>query len=363
LNAEALTPFALDRPPLLRAKLLRLDRREQILLISLHHLVADGLTLKVLMQELNASYSACCLNRTPELPPLPIQYKDFAVWQQRQLTGKEMRAHGAYWMEKLGGDLPVLALPTDRPRPAQQTFAGGQILRRLPASGRDALRGRCQQYGVTLFMLLIAALNILLHQVTGQDDILIGTPVAGRARPELEGQVGYYLNNVVLRETVRRGESFTTLLLRVRETVTEALAHQDYPFDLLIEALAIGPTPGRSPLFDVQLNLVPGETSAMQMGELTVSSYSAKSRTTVFDLNFMLGDGPLGLATEIGYSTALFDAMTIERLGDRWMKLLTAIGEQPESTVRSLCRLMEENHGAAERAEFLAAALNLSEEF
>jgi len=363
IHAEALAPFPLDQPPLLRARLLHVAEHEYVLLVSLHHIIADGLSLNVLIRELHVSYAALCANIAPDLPPLTIQYKDFAVWQQQQLTGKAMLAHRSYWLEKLGGELPVFALPTDRPRPPLQQFSGGQVLLRLPVPAQEAVHQRCQEQGVTLFMLLVAALKVLLHQTTGQADILIGSPVAGREQVELEGQIGYYLNNVVLRDTIRRSEPFTALLQRVRNTVTEAIAHQAYPFDLLIEELAVTPAPGHSPLFDVQLNLIPSEVPSLQLGNLAVAGSVTNSQTTIFDLNFMFSDGSLGLAMEIGYSTVLFDAATIEQLGDRMLRLLTAIGEQPEATVRLLCALLEERASAAEKAEFLAAALNLDEEF
>ena len=363
IRAEALAPFHLDRPPLLRARLLRLAEDEHVLLISLHHIIADGLTLNVLMRELHTCYAALCAGRSPELAPLAIQYKDYAVWQQQELGGEAMRTHRAYWLEKLGGELPTLALPIDRPRPPLQEFSGGQVIRWVPPPLREALHRRCQKQGVTLFMLLVTAVKVLLHQITGQADILIGCPVAGRELAELEGQVGFYLNTVVLRDTIRRNEAFTALLQRVRHTFTEAIAHQDYPFDLLVEELAVAPSPGHSPLFDVQINLMPSDTPPPQLGDLAVAGSVTNSQTTLFDLNFMFSESPLGLAIEIGYSTALFDASTIERLGDRLLQLLTAINEQPESTVRSLCQLLEENPGTVGRAEFLASTLNLDEEF
>jgi len=216
---------------------------------------------------------------------------------------------------------------------------------------------------VTLFMLLVATVKVLLHQITGQDDIVIGSPMAGNERGELQGQIGFYLNNVVLRDTVRRREPFTTLLQRVRHSVADALAHQDYPFDLLIRELAVAPAPGHSPLFDVQINLMPGKPPSLQLGDLVVASIGMDNQTTIFDLNFMFSDHPRGLAVEIDYSTALFDAARIERLGDDLLRLLSFIPEQPHATVRSLCGLLEAPSNSVDKSEFLAAALNLDEEF
>ena len=362
-SAEALTPFSLERPPLLHARILRLSEYDHVLLVSMHHVIADGLSLQILTRELHASYEALSSGRVPSLPPLPLQYKDFAVWQHRQLADGHARAQRAYWLDKLAGELPMLNLPTDRARTGFQKFEGGQIVRRLGKSETDALHACCQKRGVTLFTLLVAALKVLLHQATGQDDIIIGTPVAGREQPELEGQIGYYLNNVVLRDTVRRGETFAGLLGRVRDTVAGALAHQSYPFDLLIEELAIETQPGRSPLFDVQINLMPGEAAPLLLGNLAAEGSVVNSRTTLFDLNFMFADGPRGLALEISYGSSLFDPETVGALGERLMRLLGVVASQPDLTVRDLCDLLNERMGAAERGEFLAASLELDEEF
>jgi hypothetical protein len=363
VHAESMEPFDLGRPPLLRARLLRIAGDEHVLLVSLQHIVADGLSLNVLIRELHAAYAAFCTGRTPELPPLPLQFKDFAVWERQQLDGPAMQEHRAYWLEKLGGELPVLALPTDRPHSQAQGFSGGNVVLRLPSAARDQLHACCREQGVSLFMLLTAALKVLLHHATGQDDILIGSPVAGREQAELGGVIGYFLNTVVLRDTIQRSEPFTALLRRVRTTVTEALTHQSYPFDRLIEELAVVPPPGHAPLFDVQLNLMPGEALSLRLGDLTVEEFVHDEATTMFDLNFMFSEGPRGLALEIAYSTALFESTTVERMGERLLHLLTVISEQPDITVRSLCDLFEKPMAALEKAEFLAAALNLDDEF
>jgi acyl transferase domain-containing protein/NAD(P)-dependent dehydrogenase (short-subunit alcohol dehydrogenase family)/acyl carrier protein/2-polyprenyl-3-methyl-5-hydroxy-6-metoxy-1,4-benzoquinol methylase len=363
IRAEAMEPFDLNQPPLLRARLLRLSEQEQVLLVSLHHIIADGISLNVLTRELHSAYTALCADRQPALPPLPIQYRDFAVWQQQQLSGETMQAHRAYWLEKLGGEPPLLDLPTDRTRPSLQQFSGAHVQVRLATAAREQLQQRCQEQGVSLFILLVAALKVLLHYTSGQTDILLGTPVINREQPELANQVGYYLNTLVLRDTVHRGEPFPVLLQRVRTTVTEAFAHQAYPFDRLVEELAIRPPPGRSPLFELQINLMPSEDLRLELGNLTVESFASEDETTLFDLNFMFTDGPAGLALEISYSTALFEAATVAQLGERLMRLLAAISEQPETPVRSLCKLFEAQEAAADKAAFLAGALALDEEF
>ena len=357
IAADAHEPVRLDHPPLLRAGLLRLSEDEHILLVTVHHIVSDGLSLNVLMRELGEAYSAFGAGSVPILAPLPVQATDIAVWEERRIATDALRLHQAYWLEKLSGSLHSLDLPVDRPRPLEQEFKGDQIVLHL-SSERELLRQACKDQGVSLFTLLVTALKVVLHQVTGADDILVGSPVANREHPELEGQIGYYLNTVVLRDIVHRNESFAVLLQRVRTTVTEALAHQAYPFDLLVEELA----PHR-PLFDVQINLMPGEAPSLRLGELSVEGSPTSSLTTILDLNFMFSEVGSGLALEIGYATALFEPVTVARLGNALLRVLVAAAREPGRTVRSLCALVDGEDDAVERAAFLKASLQLDGDF
>jgi len=337
--------------------ILRLSEDEHILLVTVHHIVSDGLSLNVLMRELGEAYSAFGAGSVPILAPLPVQATDIAVWEERRIATDALRLHQAYWLEKLSGSLHSLDLPVDRPRPLEQEFKGDQIVLHL-SSERELLRQACKDQGVSLFTLLVTALKVVLHQVTGADDILVGSPVANREHPELEGQIGYYLNTVVLRDIVHRNESFAVLLQRVRTTVTEALAHQAYPFDLLVEELA----PHR-PLFDVQINLMPGEAPSLRLGELSVEGSPTSSLTTILDLNFMFSEVGSGLALEIGYATALFEPVTVARLGNALLRVLVAAAREPGRTVRSLCALVDGEDDAVERAAFLKASLQLDGDF
>ena len=214
--------------------------------------------------------------------------------------------------------------------------------------------------GATLFAGLVGALQLVLHEASGDEETLLGAPAAGRERPELQEQVGFH-PNVTLRGTVRRAETFATLLDRARVTVTEALANQNYPFDLLVDELAPAREFGRSPIFDVQINLMPGETPPMRLGELGVGGFVGNSGTTIFDLNFMFSEGQRGLMLEVGYSTALFDPATVASLGDRVLRLARwpTVAADPEQTVRSLCRRITDRADASEREAFLAASLDL----
>jgi acyl transferase domain-containing protein len=362
IAAVAHEPLSLDRPPLLRPSLLRLSEGEHILLVTVHHIVADGLSLNVLMRELNQAYGAFAAGSAPMLAPLPVQATDIAVWQEQQIATGALRGQQAYWVEKLSGPIHSLELPVDRARPLKQQFRGDQIALHL-SSDRKLLQRCCQEQSVSLFMLLVAALKVVLHQVTGADDILVGSPVSNRERPEFEGQIGHYLNTLVLRDTVHRNETFAVLLQRVRTTVREALAHQSYPFDLLVEELKPRPAAGHQPLFDVQINLMPGEAPSLRLGELSVEGLATNSGTTIFDLNFMFSETASGLALEIGYAAALFEPATVARLGNALLRVLVAAAREPGRTVRSLCALADGGDGERERADFLKASLQLDEDF
>ena len=363
IAAEAREPLALDDPPLLRARLLLLARDRHVLLLTVHHIVADGLSLNVLMRELDEAYAALAGGRTPLWPELTVQAKDIAVWEQSCLAAGDLRGDREYWLEQLAGELPALDLPTDRPRPPEPQFAGGVVVKHLRDGSAAELRRCCREEGVTLFTALVAAVMVLLHQLTGEEEILVGTPVAGRGYTELEGQIGHYLNTLVLRGTVRRSERFTTLLERVRATIAEALSHQSYPFDLLVEKLAIRARPGRQPLFDVQVNLMPASTPRVRLDDLEAEGFATDNGTTIFDLNFMFSDGPDALTLEIGYATALFDADTVSSWGEAVLVVLAAIGQEPGCSMRSLCALIEGGDTARERASFLATALRLDDAF
>jgi acyl transferase domain-containing protein len=363
IAAEAREPLALDDPPLLRARLLRLAPERHILLLTVHHIVADGLSLNVLMRELDEAYAANAAGRMPLLPQLTVQAKDIAVWEQSRLAAGALRGDREYWLEQLAGELPALNLPTDRPRPPERQFAGGVIVKQLRGDRAAALRRSCREQGVSLFTALVAAVMVLLHQLTGEEEILVGTPVAGRDDAELEGQIGHYLNTVVLRGTVRRSERFTALLERVRGTVAEALSHQSYPFDLLVEELAIRPSPGHQPLFDVQVNLMPASTPGVRLGDLGAEGFATDNGTTIFDLNLMFSDAPDALTLEIGYAATLFAAETVSSWGEAVLAVLAAIAEEPGRSVRSLCGLIAGGDTDREKAGFLAAALQLDDGF
>lgn len=364
-KAEARRPFDLAQPPLLRAELLRLSDEDHVLLVSLHHIVCDGLSLNVLMRELHLSYSALRDKAAPTLPPLMLQYRDFAVWQNKQIDSPAMTQHRAYWLDKLQGEIPALDLGDRRSTGRNRGFDGGQVFVTLGRKDRRRLEDLCREQQVTLFMVLTAVFKILLHQASGQEDIVIGTPVAGREVAELDGQIGLYLNNLVLRDRITRRESFKDLLRRVRTTVTDAFAHQPYPYDRLVEDLSSHGGEPRAPLFDVMLNLMPSQDLELQLGDLKLESFMAENDTTLFDLNVMVNDAPSGLAMEFAYNTDRHEAAAVQGLADGYLTLLRSLAADPEQSVRALCARLGRRTGeaATEKAAFLSSALNLDEVF
>ena len=368
-RAEARRPFDLTQPPLLRAELLRLSDEDHVLLVSLHHIVCDGLSLNVLMRELHRSYSALRDKAAPALPPLTLQYRDFAVWQNKQVDSPAMAPHRAYWLDKLQGETPALNLGNSHSTGRKHGFDGGQVFVTLTRTDRQLLEDLCREQQVTLFMVLTAAFKILLHQASGQEDIVIGTPVAGREVAELGGQIGLYLNNLVLRDRISRRESFKDLLRRVRTTVTDAFAHQSYPYDRLVEDLTSPGSGPRAPLFDVMLNLMPSQDLELRLGDLKLESFIAENDTTLFDLNVMVNDAASGLAMEFSYNTDRHDAAAVQKLADGYLTLLRSLAADPEQSVRALCARLGRQSGeaaseaATEKAAFLSSALNLDEVF
>ena len=252
-DTEARQPFDLEAGPLLRAQLLRLAAEEHLLLLNVHHIVSDGWSMGVLWRELSTGYNAFVSGHAPDLPRLPIQYADYAVWQREWLQGEVLEGQLAYWKEKLA-DLSTLELPTDRPRPPVPSYQGAHLTFDLPAPLTQALKELSRREGTTLFMTLLAAFQVLLHRYSGQEDIAVGTPIAGRGRTELEGLIGFFVNTLVLRSDLAGDPAFTELLARVRETALGAYAHQDLPFEKLVEELSPSRDISRNPLFQVMFN-------------------------------------------------------------------------------------------------------------
>ena len=343
-QSEARAGFDLARGPLWRARLYRLDAREHWLQLTLHHIVTDGWSMGVLTRELSQLYAAYRAGTPPPLEPLPVQYADYAVWQRQWLQGEVLAGHLAYWRQALS-DLPVLELPTDRRRPAVSTYAGARVPFTLPADVTRGLKTLSRREGATLFMTLLAAFQALLSRLCGQEDVVVGAPTAGRTRPEVEGLIGFFVNMLVLRGDLRGAPPFTKHLAQVRERALAAYAHQDVPFEKLVEELAPARDLSRHPLFQVSLVLQNTPPADWRLPGLTVTRVeSAASGRTKFDLTVSLTERGGELAGFFEYATDLFDATTIERFARHFRVLLEAILATPEISIARLPLLDRDEH-------------------
>jgi acyl carrier protein len=363
LLRESQRPFDLARGPLLRAALLRLDAQQHVLVLMLHHIVADGWSTTVLIREVAALYDAYARGLPDPLPALPIQYADFAVWQRARLrgvgdhTGSPLQTQLAYWRAQLA-NLPALELPLDTPRPAIQMFRGAMHAFTLPYMLIDEINALSRREGVTLFMALLAAFQCLLHYETRSDDIVVGTDVAGRTQPETEGLIGLFVNQLVLRTNLAGNPAFRALLARVRETALDAYAHQDVSFEQLVAELAPERSLGRNPLFQVMFMLENTPMAALALPGLTLTPLVVDNGTVHFDLIFILRETPDGLGCTIQYNTDLFRATTIMRMSGHFERLLQAVVADPDASLRSLDEMLAaaDRELRVERAGELAAA-------
>ncbi|MGP8300094.1 amino acid adenylation domain-containing protein [Streptomyces inhibens] len=324
IERAAARPFSLTEGPVLRAELFRLGARDHLLLLVIHHIATDGVSMQVLTEELGVHYAAALDGTPPALPALPVSYADYAAWQRRMLSGPALDDHLAYWQERLAGVRP-LELPTDRPRPAVRSSAGRMLLIEIEPRVAEGLKELARRHDATLFMALTAAVQLLLARYTGQPDIVVGTPAAGRGRQELEGLVGLFVNTVALRSTVDESGTFGAFLGAVRDTVLEAFVHEDVPFDRLVEVLRPRRDPSRNALVEVFVGLETDRSAPPALPGLTVTEVPFVSGEVSHDLSFDFVDGPDGLKAAIGYSTALFDDGTIERMAGQFQALLAAV--------------------------------------
>ncbi|HEY0174538.1 MAG TPA: amino acid adenylation domain-containing protein [Pyrinomonadaceae bacterium] len=341
LTEESLRPFDLERGPLLRAGVIRLREEEHVLHATMHHIVSDGWSIGVLVREVGALYAAFSEGRESPLAELPVQYADYAAWQRGWLQGEVLERQLAYWREHLTG-AAVLELPTDRPRPPVQSFRGASLAFGVPAPLAARLEELSQRGGVTLFMTLLAALNVLLHRYTGQEDITVGTAMANRSRAEVEGLIGFFVNTLALRTRVAGDDSFAELLARVREVTFCAYAHQDLPFEKLVEELQPRRDPGRPPLFQIMLVMQNAPLGEQRLPGLRASALGVEGTTTKFDITFSVtkvGDELLG---NVEYSTDLFDEATVERMCGHLLTLLEAVAAHPARAVADLPLLTDE---------------------
>jgi acyl carrier protein len=333
VQQESRIPFDLARGPLLRARLLRLEAREHILLLSMHHIVSDGWSMSILVHEVGTLYNAFVSKSSPALPDLPIQYVDFAVWQRQWLQGETLSEHLHYWLQQLNG-LPLSALPTDRPRSAKQSSRGASYNFVLPASLSTSLSILSRQEGATLFMVLLTAFQTLLYRYTGQTDIVLGTDIANRTLVETEALIGFFVNILVLRANLSGSPGFQQALRHVREVVLGAYMHQNMPFEMLVEHLRPQHTPDRMPL--VQALFVLQNTPGTSKGSIQNATLRPVANDVVhakFDLALFMYEASDGLHGGVTYSADLFDAQTIATMMDRFKVLLQNIVAQPDVSI------------------------------
>jgi amino acid adenylation domain-containing protein/non-ribosomal peptide synthase protein (TIGR01720 family) len=357
-NQEAGQPFDLTTGPLVRSTLLRLDKAEHILLFTMHHIVSDGWSTDILVREVATLYESYCHGnpslllsetlrerdatrsllpqRGTPLPELPIQYADYAVWQRQWLQDEVLTTHIDYWKQQLGNNLPVLDLPTNRPRPHIQSYQGAIQSFQLPQDVTVALKTLSQQEGCTLFMTLLAAFKVLLYRYTGTGDIVVGSPIANRDRSELESLIGFFVNTLVLRTNLSDNPTFRELLGRVREVTLGAYDHQDLPFDLLVEELKPQRDLSHTPLFQVMFVLQNAPMSAVELSGLTLQALQTESSTAKFDLTLLMEETESGIRGALEYNTDLFDAATIARMAEHLQTLLAGIVANPEQQIAQL---------------------------
>ncbi|MHA7629651.1 non-ribosomal peptide synthase/polyketide synthase [Corallococcus sp. M7] len=333
---EARQPFNLVRGPLLRTSLLRLAEETHVLLVTMHHIVSDGWSMGVLIRELASLYESFSGGRAPSLPPLPVQYADFALWQRQWLQGETLESQLGYWKRQLAGAPAALELPTDRPRPAVQSRRGATVPVHFPSQLTDSLRSLAQREGATPFMLLLSAFQLLLSRYSGQDDISVGSPIAGRTHAEAESLIGFFVNTLVLRAHVDSRATFRELLAQVKATTLAAYEHQHVPFEKLVEVLQPSRDLSRSPLFQVMLVLQNAPAEALRVPGMAFQPIPLEGNSSRFDLALTLFEVPQGLTGFLEYSSDLFDASTVQRLMGHFGVLLSSLAAQPDARVASL---------------------------
>lgn len=352
---EAQGRFDLERGPLFRSKLLQLDEADYALLLTMHHIISDGWSFGVLIRELSTLYTAYSANQPSPLPDLPIQYVDFAQWQRRWLQGERLKALLDYWKKQLSGAPTVLELPSDRPRPAVQSFRGASQGFTITSFILSRLKALSQHEGVTLFMTVLAAFNVILHRYTGQTDLVVGTPIANRNLTQLEALIGFFVNTLVLRLDLSGNPTFRELVQRVREVTFGAYAHQDLPFEKLVEELQPERSLSHNPLFQVMFTLdsfsvadKQSEASAApkeaphKSPDTPTSVTPVINSTSKFDLSFWMTEMEDGLNGGMEYSTDLFDAATISNMMGHLQVLLNSIAANPSQRLSDLPLLTEE---------------------
>lgn len=340
---DALEPFRLSEGPLFRVTLLILSENEYVVLINMHHIISDGWSAGIMINEMATFYKAALEHSEPRLPELTYQYADFAAWQRQWLTGEALEKQISYWRKKLSGSPPLLELPADRPRPALQTFDGADEKMIIPTELSRALETISHKNGVTMFMTLLAAFQVLLHRYSNQDEILVGSPIANRTRSEVEGLIGFFVNTLVFKAQFEEKLSFSDFLRQVRETALGAYAHQDLPFEKLVEELQPVRSLSHAPIFQVAFVYQNTPTlPALELPGLSLEPIEAETKTAKYDLTLTIAPTPEGLMTSLEYNTALYEASSARRMLEHFRRLLQGIVNDPDCYVDELVILDSE---------------------
>ncbi|PAO70372.1 surfactin non-ribosomal peptide synthetase SrfAA, partial [Bacillus sp. X2(2017)] len=344
IMASFVRRFDLAKAPLFRIGLLKLEENRHMLLFDMHHLISDGVSIGIILEELARIYKG------EQLPELRLQYKDYAVWQSRQ-AAEGYKKDRAYWKEVFAGELPVLQLLSDYPRPPVQNFEGDRVSIKLDAGVKDRLNRLAEQNGATLYMVMLSAYYTLLSKYTGQDDIIVGTPSAGRNHSDTEGIVGMFVNTIAIRSEVKQDETFTQLISRVRKRVLDAFSHQDYPFEWLVEELNIPRDVSRHPLFDTMFSLQNATEGIPAVGDLSLSVHETNFKIAKFDLTVQARENDEGIELDLDYSTKLFKQSTANRLLTHFARLLEDAAAEPEQRI-SEYKLLSEEEAASQIQQF-----------
>ncbi|HEX6738318.1 MAG TPA: amino acid adenylation domain-containing protein, partial [Vicinamibacteria bacterium] len=342
-RSEAAAPFDLARDPMLRCTLVKCGEEQHALLLSMHHIASDGWSMNVLAREFAALYAAARDGEPDPLPPLPVQYADYARWQRAGLPGERLERELAYWRQALAGIPPVHALPLDHPRPARQAFSGAQVVRHLNAASLDQLHRLAQRHDASLFMVLESLLAVLLARWSNENEVVIGTPVAGRTQKELEPLIGFFVNSLVLRHDLSSDPSFDEVLARTRRLALDAYAHQAIPFEMLVEELRPERTLSHTPLYQVSFTFHNNEKVELELPGLEITALGSEGLLARYDLEIHMAEGPEGLHIRWVYADSLFSASTIERLAGSFAVLVDAVLASPRTPVHELPLLPAED--------------------
>src|SRR6185295_15995215 len=333
---EAMRPFDLARGPLLRAALFRLAPEESVVLLSLHHVIFDAWSMGLLVREVAVLYEAFAAGRPSPLPELPIQYADYAEWQRGWLQGEVLDDHLAYWKRQLAGSWKPLELPADRPRPARPSYRGASLRLPLAASTSRSVVALSRRQGATPFMTFLAAFDVLLARLTGEEDVVVGAALANRTRAEAEGLIGFFVNMLPLRVDLSGSPTFRDLLRRVREVCLGAQAHQDLPLDKLVEVVRPDRAAGDAPLFRIAFGLQNAPQEVLELPGLQLRAFGLPEETVRFDLTVWLFETGEGFSIQWTYSTERFDEPTLRRLHGRFAQLLASLVERPDAEIDAL---------------------------